>query len=93
MKIIEPTTYSMFNLNEIIRAINDNFIEIEKKINENVSENKILNFDEFKEFLIFFNDYNKTVSIKIADGFIFFKTDDKTFKYNISSGNMEEVNE
>jgi hypothetical protein len=93
MKIIEPTSYDMFNMNEIIRIINDNFIELEDKINKSIGDSRMLNFDEFKESLIYFNEQNKSVSIKIEDNKVNLKTETKTYKYDVADDIMEIVDE
>jgi len=89
--ITPPKPYSMFNLDEIIMAINFNFLEIEKKINDIEANNRedYINFDEFKKIDLFFNEYGKNITININSDSVSIETSSKKFKLNIEDETME----
>jgi len=88
--ITPPEPYTMFNINEVIEAINMNFKEIENKINNLNGTEEIIGFDNFKEMDLFFSDYNKVVNLSINNKEVNIKSGDTTYKYDVSTDLMEK---
>jgi len=92
MKIITPPEpYTMFNLNEIISAINENFMILEEKLNKQDNAVDIVNFDSFKEYIMFFSDYNKTVELKIDNNSIDINTEQNKYKFSLENEVVTKV--
>jgi len=90
--IIPPEPYTMFNLNEIISAINDNFALIEEKLNQQDTQIDMVNFDSFKEYIMFFSSYNKTVDLKINNDTITLKTEKNKYTFSLENETIEKSN-
>ena len=86
--IVPPKPYTMFNIDEVIKAINDNFLAIEQKLNEIASNEEYVEFDNLKEITMFFNDYGKLVSISVSNDKLSINTEDSSYTLNVSDGSM-----